>query len=86
MLSVYGTGLTGQLTYDVWVGLWLNRNRVAHRRAAEMAMAIGLAMGEKPEKSFFDSMADDAEEAAEAEKLFEANTREQAAINRIKNR
>lgn len=83
MLAAYGGGLAG-ITYDDWFALWLNRYRVMQRRAAEVAMGIGLALGGKPDSSFFDALADDAEEATRAERKFEADSREQAAIERHK--
>jgi hypothetical protein len=47
-------------------------------------MGIGVAFGSKPDKSFFDALADSDEDAAKADKTAEADERERAVMEKYK--
>lgn len=87
-LGGHGDGSAGDgqpLTYDAWFALSLNRRRVSLQRSAEIAYGIGLALGgpKAGDRSLFDALADDEDEALEAEMNARAEEAEAAYLNRF---
>ena len=65
------------LTYETYLGLLLNKSRIAQNRAMEVARGIGLFMGAKPD---FADLVDSDDEAKLAEFRWEADKMEMEAM------
>lgn len=70
-------GVGPRLTYPQYLGITLNRERINEARAGEVLRGIELAFGARPA---FREVCESPQEAAAAEKRWEADKREQEAM------
>lgn len=83
MLALYGSGiLPAPPSYEQYLSLWLNRGRVLNLHAKAIADGFAIAMGAKPDRSFFEAIVDFEEQADEAQYQYEAERQQQEAVAR----
>lgn len=58
-MAVFGAGVwQAPMTYELWVGLWMNLERVQLRKAFAVCQGVGLAHSEEPvAREYLDAIA-----------------------------